>query len=92
MALTVTFSPKNLSAAQYDACIKALEAVGAGMPSGRVFTTCFGQPNALKVMDVWASQAQFEAFGQTLMPILAQLGIDPGTPDIQPQHNCIIGR
>jgi len=31
---------------------------------------------------VWDSQASFEAFGQHLMPILAELGIDPGEPRI----------
>jgi hypothetical protein len=28
------------------------------------------------------SQETFEAFGQRLKPILAEVGIDPGTPEI----------
>ena len=41
------------------------------------------------VYEVWESQAAFEAFGPTLMPILAGAGIDPGTPDVMPLHNLI---
>jgi hypothetical protein len=41
------------------------------------------------VYDVWDSQENFDAFGQTLMPILAEVGIDPGQPDIIPVHNMI---
>jgi hypothetical protein len=32
----------------------------------------------------------FQAFGQTLMPILKELGVDPGQPDVQPVHNVIL--
>ena len=32
---------------------------------------------------------KFEAFGQRLMPILAEVGIDPGTPEIFEVHNTI---
>jgi hypothetical protein len=38
------------------------------------------------VYDVWDSPATFEAFGQTLMPILAEIGIDPGDPAVMPIH------
>ena len=41
------------------------------------------------VYDVWDSQADFDAFGQTLMPILSELGVDPGQPDVMPIHNII---
>jgi len=38
------------------------------------------------VYDVWESPEQFQAFGATLMPILAELGIDPGEPAVMPIH------
>ena len=41
------------------------------------------------VFEVWDSQADFDAFGVTLMPILARNGINPGQPDIMPIHNFI---
>jgi hypothetical protein len=40
---------------------------------------------------VWDSQEAFDAFGETLMPILGAAGIDPGAPMISPVHNIIIG-
>jgi hypothetical protein len=92
MALTISFSPKGMTTAKYDECIRLLAAAGAGAPSGRLFHTCYGPPNQLKVVDIWASQEQFDKFGATLMPILGSLGIDPGAPDIQPQHNSITGK
>ena len=30
------------------------------------------------VFDVWTSQEAFDRFAKTLMPILQQLGVDPG--------------
>ena len=39
------------------------------------------------VFEVWDSQADFAAFGRTLMPILAKNNIDPGQPQIMPIHN-----
>jgi hypothetical protein len=33
-----------------------------------------------------SSQAAFDKFGKTLMPICQQLGIDPGTPAMMPVH------
>jgi hypothetical protein len=45
----------------------------------------------LRVFDVWDSQESFEKFGQTLMPILQQLGVDPGNPEVFPVHNIIKG-
>ena len=41
------------------------------------------------VYDVWDSQGDFDAFGQTLMPILTELGVDPGQPDVMPVHSII---
>jgi hypothetical protein len=42
------------------------------------------------VFDVWTSQAAFDKFGKTLMPILQQLGIDPGKPTVMPVHKVIV--
>lgn len=92
MALTITFSPKSMSTAQYDEVIRRLAAAGAGAPSGRLFHTCFGPPDQVRVVDVWASQAQFEKFGAILLPLLKDMGLDSGVPDIQPQHNSIVGK
>jgi hypothetical protein len=41
------------------------------------------------VYDVWDSQDDFDAFEKTLMPILAEFGVDTGQPDVMPVHNII---
>ena len=90
MAIGVYYSPAALSAAQYDECIKLLKKAGAGNPAGRSYHTAFGPKDKLMVFDVWTSQAALEKFGKTLMPILQQLGIDPGQPAVMPVHKVIV--
>ena len=91
MALGLYFSPTSMSAQQYDTCIRKLEAAGAGKPPGRLYHACFGAADKLAVFDVWDSQPSFDRFGQTLMPILKELGVDPGQPQVMPIHNVIKG-
>jgi hypothetical protein len=42
------------------------------------------------VFDVWTSQAAFDKFGKTLMPLPQQIGIDPGQPSIMPVRKVIL--
>ena len=91
MSLGFYFAPKAMTAQQYDACIKKLEAAGAGNPAGRFYHACFGPPDKLAVFDVWDSQESFDRFGRTLMPILQELGVDPGQPTVMPIHNIVKG-
>ena len=91
MALGFYFAPKNpMSAQSYDECIKRLKKAGGGHPRGRLYHSSFGSPDNIAVFDVWTSQAAFDAFGKTLMPILQELGIDPGQPMVMPIHNVIV--
>jgi hypothetical protein len=90
MAIGVYFAPAAMSAAQYDECIAMLRKAGAGNPSGRTYHAAFGPSDKLMVFDVWTSQAAFDKFGKTLMPILQQLGLDAGQPQVMPVHNVIV--
>jgi hypothetical protein len=85
-------SPAAMSAAKYDECIKALKKAGAGNPAGRSYHAAFGPKDKLTVFDVWTSQAAFDKFGKTLMPILQQLGIDGGQPAVMPMHKVMVPR
>jgi hypothetical protein len=91
MAIGVYFNPPSMNAQQYDNTIKRLDEAGAGSPKGRLYHACFGKDGNLQVFDIWDSQESFDAFGQVLMPILAEIGLDPGTPMIEPVHNTIVG-
>src|SRR5215469_18725974 len=90
MAIGIYFSPAAMSATKYDECIKLLKKAGAGNPAGRSYHAAFGTNDKLMVFDVWTSQAAFVKFGKTLMPILQQLGIDPGQPTVMPVHKVIV--
>ena len=90
MAIGVYFSPV-LTPQQYDVCVRRLEAAGGGAPAGRCYHAAFGSGDKLAVFDVWDSQQSFDRFGQILMPILAEIGVDPGQPQIMPIHNTIEG-
>jgi hypothetical protein len=89
MAIAMYFHPASFTAAQYDETIARLAAAGAGSPAGRLHHSCFGPPDSLMVYDVWDSQESFDKFGETLMPIMAEMGIDAGQPDVMPVHNVI---
>ena len=90
MAIGIYFSPAAMSAAKYDECIKLLKKAGAGNPAGRSYHAAFGPKDKLMVFDVWTSQAAFDKFGKTLMPILQQLGMDAGQPTVMPVHKVMV--
>jgi hypothetical protein len=91
MALGYYFALKSFSVEQYDETIRRLDAAGAGSPRGRSYHCSFEGEGGLHVFDVWDSEESFAAFGQTLIPILTELGVDPGTPSIAKIHNIVIG-
>ena len=64
---------------------------GAGAPAGRLYHIALETDGQIQVFDVWNSQASFEAFGPTLLPIMAELGADPGEPQVATVHNIIVG-
>jgi hypothetical protein len=91
MALGFYFTPSSFTTAVYDETLSQLEAAGAGAPAGRLYHVALETDGQIQVFDVWDSQESFEAFGQTLLPIMAELGADPGKPMVAPVHNIIEG-
>jgi hypothetical protein len=91
MALGLYFTPSSFTPARYDDVIKRLEAAGAGAPAGRTYHCAMEVDGLIQVFDVWDSQESFEAFGATLVPIMTELGADPGKPMVSPVHNIIKG-
>ena len=91
MAFVVRFVPQSMSTQKYDEIVRRLEAAGAGAPKGRLYHVAFGPADALRVSDIWESREDFERFGAVLMPILQDVGVDPGTPDWIEVHNIIRG-
>lgn len=91
MSILIRFTPSSLSTAQYDESIAKLEAQGDFPPDGLDYHVCFGTDGSLKVSEIWDSREQLEAFGERLMPVLSDVGIEPGEPEIVPIHNVIKG-
>ena len=91
MAVAFLSTPASMTAEQYDRIIKQLEASGAGAPPGRRFHACFGPGDHLMVFDVWDSVEEFQAFGTTLMPILAKEQIEMPLAEPLEIHSLIEG-
>ena len=91
MAISVYINPASATAAQYDEIIRRLDAAGAGKPAGRLYHACFGSGDKLQVFDIWESQQAFDKFGETMVPIVQEVGVDLGQPMIEPVHNLIQG-
>jgi hypothetical protein len=43
----------------------------------------------LRVSEVWDSREQWEPFGERLRPLLADIGIEPGEPEVVEVHNIV---
>jgi hypothetical protein len=91
MALGMYFTPSSFTPAEYDEVVSRLEAVGAGAPAGRLYHIALETGGQIQLLDIWESAEAFQAFGATLVPILAELGVDPGEPRVSPVHNVIVG-
>ena len=89
MSLLIRFAPPSLTAQQYDKAVRRLTEDGVLPADGLEYEICFGPDDNLKVSQVWDSQQQLDAFAERLMPILSELGVDPGKPELLEVHNII---
>ena len=89
MSIVVRFTPDGVSSQQYDETISKLEQQGDFPPDGLDYHVCFGPEGNLRVSEIWDSQEQLDAFGEKLMPVLADVGIEPGQPEIMEIHNIV---
>ena len=89
MSVLIRFAPASLTAKQYDESVRRLEAAGHFPPDGLDYHVCFGTDGSLKVSEIWDTREQLDAFGKRLMPILAEVGIEPGVPEILEIHNVV---
>ena len=91
MSILVRFTgAPGMTAALYDATMPAIEASGQFPPDGLEYHVAFNAGGSFRVSEIWDSMEQFEAFGQRLMPILREGGIElAGPPEIVEIHNVI---
>lgn len=91
MSIVVRFTgAPGVTSQKYDECLSRLESQGDFPPDGLDYHVAFGSDGNFRVSEIWDSQGQFEAFGQRLMPLLNELGIElAGEPEILEIHNII---
>ena len=89
MSVLIRFAPASLTAEQYDESVRRLQEVGEWPPGGLDYHVCFGSDGNLRVSEIWDSREQLEAFGQRLMPVLSDIGINPGEPELVDIHNIV---
>jgi hypothetical protein len=91
MAIGIYITNTGFTVDVYGEAVSQLEAAGAGAPEGRSYHVALETNGEIAVFDIWESQAAFEAFGSTLMPILSGLGVGAGEQMVARVHNVIQG-
>jgi len=89
MSILIRFAPASLTAEQYDESVRKLQGNGPWPPDGLDYHVCFGSEGQLRVSEIWDSREQLDAFGERLMPVLAEVGIEPGEPELMDIHNIV---
>ncbi|MBD0291168.1 MAG: hypothetical protein ICV74_07925 [Thermoleophilia bacterium] len=90
MSIVVRFAPGDATTEQYDQVLRRLEESDNWPPDGLDYHVAFGSTGDLRVSEIWDSQEQFEAFGQHLMPLLADAGIElTSEPELFEVHNVV---
>jgi hypothetical protein len=90
MSIVVRFNPTNLTREMYDESLRRLEGAGEWPPDGLDYHVLFGTEGNLRVSEIWDSREQLQAFGERLMPILSEVGVEfSGDPEIFEGHHTI---
>ena len=89
MSILIRFSPPAATTEQYDETIRILSQQGNWPPDGLDYHVAFVSDGNLRVSEIWDSQEQLDAFGERLMPVLSDVGIDPGKPELLQIHNIV---
>ena len=89
MSVLIRFSPPSLTSETYDAVVARLYEEGIHPAPGLELEVCFGSGDQMKVSVLFDSQEELDAFGARLAPILEELKLDPGEPEVLEVHNII---
>ena len=90
MSILARFTPVSVTVEKYEESIRRLEEGDFEWPpDGLEYHVCFGPSDNIRVSEIWASEEQFAAFGEHLMPVLADIGIEVSPPEMMEVHNTI---
>ena len=86
MSNVVRYSPDPpATKEQYDRSTELFnKEFGEGfMPDGAELHVAFLDSDGnVRVSEIWDSREQWQAFGDKLMPILSEIGVNPGEPEV----------
>jgi len=89
MSILVRFSPPSMTAEQYDKIVERLWKEGVHPDPGLELELCFGSGDQMKVSLLFDSKEHFESFGAKIGPVLSEMGMDAGEPEVIELHNVI---
>jgi hypothetical protein len=84
MAVAVYFHPQGLTVDKLNEIERRLDDAGQAVPAGILHHSVFGEDGSLMVYDIWETRDAFDAFASALLPIIREVGLDPGQPDVMP--------
>ena len=95
MAVVVVFQSPSLTQERYEESVRRLTdgksclESPADWPVEGLLAHASGQgASGFRVVDVWESEDAFRRFGETLMPVLREIGVE-GQPEIYPAHTFV---
>ena len=96
MPVVAVFEPPNFTQDQYEETVRRVSGgkkermeSPADWPVEGLLAHIAGQgANGFRVVDVWESEEAFAKFGETLVPILRDLGID-AEPEVYSTHTFV---
>ena len=94
MPIVAVFEGSNLTRENYDETVRRLTGKNrmsspSDWPVEGLLVHVAGQgQKGFRVVDVWTSEDAFRRFGEKLIPILREVGIE-GQPEVYPSHALV---
>lgn len=95
MAVVAVFQGPHVTQALYEESVRRLTGGKPRMgrasdwPVKGLLVHIAGQgPKGFRIVDVWESEESFRKFGEKLVPILQELGME-GEPEVYPAHTVV---
>jgi hypothetical protein len=80
----------SMKSDKYDEAMNRLARLPEWPPDGLAFHIAFTSDDKFRVSEVWDSREQFDAFGEHLLPVLKDVGVElSGEPEMLEIHNII---
>ena len=90
-SILARFTPaSDVTSEQYEETLRRLKQVGEWPPAGLEYHVAFWSNGDFRVSEIWDSQEQMDKFGERLMPVLKEVGIElVDQPEVLKVHNII---